>query len=340
MSSAGLISFLFQHRKLLTWISLIAALLSSAVSLLLENKYKSSVILFPTMTNSISKALISDRVGNKDDVLALGEEEQAEQMLQILNSDEIRNRIIAKYDLMAHYDIDQEGKYKFTELFREYNSNISFRRTEFMSVEIEVLDRSPDTAALIANDIANLLDTVKSRMQKVVAREALKIVEDEYNFMVAYMQTMEDSLNMIRALGVHDPESQAEVLTQELAIATRENNQRAVEKIQEKLDILSKFGGVYVSIRDNFEWDRKQLGFLKAKYAEAKIDAERSLESKFVVNWAQPAEKKSYPIRWLIVVTSTVGTFLFGVLLIIAFTGLRSLRIREKVGRLTGQDNA
>lgn len=330
MSSSGIIVFLYNYRKLFIGITLAAAVISAVVSLMIEEKFKSSVILFPTTTNSISKALIADKFGGKDDVLELGEEEEAEQMLQILKSDEIRNRIVQKYDLMNHYDIDQDDKYKYTKLFKEYESNISFHRTEFMSVEIEVLDRNPDTAAMIANNIANLLDTVKNRMQKEIARAALTIVQDEYNFMLAYMQEMEDSLNAIRAMGVHDPESQAEVLTQELAIATRLNNDRAAEKIQEKLDLLSKYGGIYVSIRDNFEWDRKQLSFLKSKYAEAKIDAERSLEHKFVVNWAQPAEKKSYPIRWLIVVTSSIATFLLSIFLVITFQSIKSLRLRDK----------
>ena len=255
-------------------------------------------------------------------------------MIQILNSDNIRDSIVKKYDLISHYDIDPEDKFKNTKLFREYNSNISFRRTEFMSVEIEVLDKDPQLAANIANDIANLHDFVKDRMQKKIAIEALKIVEDEYNYMIVYMQTLEDSLNKIRAMGIHDPEAQAEVLTRELAIAMRQNNQIAVDKIQERLDVISKYGGIYVSIRDNFEWDRKQLSFLKGKYAEAKIDAERSLDHKFVVNWAVPAEKKSYPIRWLIVVTSTIATFLLAIFLAITFQSIKSLRLRDKAAKV------
>ena len=123
------------------------------------------------------------------------------------------------------------------------------------------------------------------------------------------------------------------MLTRELAIAIREDKPKAIDAIQEKLDVLSKYGGAYVSIRDNFEWDRKQLSYLKAKYSEAKIDAEKSLEHKFVVNNAHPAEKKSYPIRWLIVVTSTLGAFLLSIFLIITFQSLKSLRLKDKAAK-------
>lgn len=329
-NSGNLIAFLFRHRKLLITVTLIAAVVSAIVSLLIENKYKSTVVLFPTTTNSISKALIADNFGGKDDVLELGEEEEAEQMLQVLNSDEIKNRIIEKYDLMKHYDIDTTDKYKYTKLSNQYESNISFERTEFMSVKVEVLDRDPDTAALIANDIAALIDTVKNRMLKQIAREALKIVEDEYFGMQHDMRVLEDSLDKIRSYGVHDPEAQSEVLTDQLAVAIIAGNKNAVKEIEEKLDLLAKYGGAYSSIRDNFEWDRKQLSFVKAKYAEAKIDAERSLEHKFIVSHAVPAEKKSYPIRWLIVVTSSVATFLFTIICILVYNSIRELRIREK----------
>ncbi len=50
--------------------------------------------MFPVATNSISKVLISQNSGIKEDILGIGEEEQAEQMLQMLNSNMIRDRII------------------------------------------------------------------------------------------------------------------------------------------------------------------------------------------------------------------------------------------------------
>src|SRR4051794_25981718 len=53
--------------------------------------YRSSVVLFPTATNSISKALLDGNNSERQDILAFGQEEQVEQMIQMLNSDQIRN---------------------------------------------------------------------------------------------------------------------------------------------------------------------------------------------------------------------------------------------------------
>lgn len=326
LNSENLVVFLYRHRKPLITISFLGAVVAAVISLMIQNKYESKVVMFPTSTNTISKALIGESSPNQAGLLEFGEEEQAEQMLQILNSDEIRDRITKKYDLGRHYDIEPDDEFRKTKLQKEYESNINFKRTEFMSVEITVLDHDPDTAALIANDIAALMDSVRNRMRKEVAVPALQIVEEEYVGMQNYIKGLEDSLNVLRSYGVTDYESQTEVFNDQLAIAISKNNTKAVKALEQKLEVLQKYGGAYVSIRDYLEYLKKQQSFLRSKYQEAKVDAERELESKFIVNNAYPAEKKSYPIRWLIVVISTVATFLLTLFFLLIRDSLKEVR--------------
>ena len=164
-----MIPLIVKWKKTLLTITGIAFLVSILVSLLIDEKYESTVVLFPASTTNISKTLLTERGFDDKSLLEFGEEEQAEQLLQILNSDAIRNRIIEKYDLLTHYEIDQVQKYKMTKLYDEYDANISFKRTPFMSVEISVLDRNADVASNIANDIAALVDTAINSMRKKIA---------------------------------------------------------------------------------------------------------------------------------------------------------------------------
>jgi len=319
--------FLFKWRKLLIIICIAAAVISAGISLLIKNKYVSSVVLFPTSTNAVSKALISSQYGAKEDIMAFGEEKEAEQMLQVLNSNEIRQRIIQKFNLLEHYDIDPESKFKNTRLYETYNENISFNRTEYMAVEIKVVDEDPQMAADIANEIANLYDTVKNDLQKQRSLEGFKIVEGAYKELEADIIRKEDSLSILRSKGVQDYESQAERLYEGLAREIGNGNQRAVSQIQERLDTLAKYGSAYVSLRDGLEHDKKQLSDLKGKFEEAKVDAESSLPQKFVVDYAFKAEKKSYPVRWLIVVISTFATLLTSIILIILYENFRKFKL-------------
>lgn len=317
LNSENLILFFYKWRKPLFVIATLAIVISSVVSLFIQDKYQSKVVLFPTTTSSISKALLSEHNTNKEDILKFGEDEEVEQMLQILHSDEIRNKIIEKYDLANHYGIDKNAKFRKTKLQKEYESNVNFSKTKFMSVEISVLDYSADTASFIANDISAYIDTVKNRMRREIAVQAFLIVEKRYNDQKKYINNLEDSLTVLRKLGVIDYESQAERITEQMAIAILQGKTKAIKLLEEKLTVLSEYGGAYVSIRDELEFEKKQLTNIHAKYEEVKVDAENNLQHKFVVNRAFSAEKKTYPIRWLIVFFSTIATVLIAMFIIL-----------------------
>jgi capsular polysaccharide biosynthesis protein len=321
--SGNLLDLIIKWRKHLIIVGVAAILISAAASFMITPKYKSSVIMFPAQTSSIAKAIISENNNGKDDILKFGEEEDAEQMLQILNSDDIRGRVCQKYNLMNHYGIDSTAKYKNTLLFKEYEDNIKFERTEFMSVKITVLDKEPKMAAAIANDIAALLDSTKNKMQRARASEGLKIVGKAYWDMIQETNRMNDSLDALRRLGINDYETQASVYNEQYAIAIAKGNMSGARSLEEKLKVLSQYGGAYVSIRDKMELQIKQLQVMKIKYEEAKVDAEQTLPHKFIVNRAYESEKKAYPIRWLIVVSSTLATLFFALLAILLLENLQ-----------------
>ena len=328
--STNLIVYLYNWRLPLMIVSLVAAILAAIFSgpSFIDPLYESTVTVFPSTTNSLSKALLPQKFASRgQDILEFGKEEEAEQLLQILNTDEIRDSIIRKYDLMQHYDIDTDGKYAKTELYRTFASNISFRRTEFMSVEISVLDTDPDTAALIANDIVVLLDMVKNRIQRERANQGLRIIEGEYLGLKRELEVLEDSLTLLRYKGVHDYEAQSSVFNEQLATAIIENAPaKSIRALEQKLDTLAKYGGTYVSIRDELVYLKEEVVKLKTAYDQAKVDVSQSLPATFRVNNAYPAEKKKYPIRWLVVALSMLGAFTATLIAILIWDTIRSSR--------------
>ncbi|CAN5339641.1 hypothetical protein BH09BAC5_BH09BAC5_20220 [soil metagenome] len=324
--STSLFEFFWRWRKQLIIIGFSAAVVSAAITYVIHERFKSTVIMFPVQSNAISKALLTDDNSGKNDVLQFGEEEQAEQLIQILNSDEIRTRICDKFELMKHYRIDPNDRYKNTRLYEMYSDNISFKRTEFMSVKIEVLDEDPKIAAEIANTIGDLLDSTKTRMQRDRANQAFEIVESEYLRKKGDVDLMTDSIHKINELGIYDYESQSEVTSEQYAIALSKGDASAIKRLGDQLKIIAQYGSAYMAVRENLYIAREQLGLLKKKYEEAKIDAEAVLTYKFIVNRAFPAERKSYPVRWLIVAVSTISSLVFGVLLLILFDNIRKIR--------------
>jgi uncharacterized protein involved in exopolysaccharide biosynthesis len=101
------------------------------------------------------------------------------------------------------------------------------------------------------------------------------------------------------------------------AIALSSGNLANANYIKQRLDELAKYGSTYNSLIKQHEDEIKQLVFLKTKLVEARVDAYNDLPHKYVVNPAQVSEKKSYPVRWLIVVLSGIASFIFALFFIL-----------------------
>ncbi len=332
-TSTHLLVFLHKWHRLYLGIIILSVLLSSIFSApyFIPPQYKSVVVMFPTASNSISKALLNTRSNVEKDILEFGEDEQIEQMLQILNSNTIRDSIIQLFDLSHHYRIKDKDPYHNTKLFKEYESNVRFRKTENSAVKIVVYDEDAQVAADMANTIADLYDVVKNNMKRQRALQGFTIVEKEYLKLKSEIAAKEDSLGVLRRLGVHDYESQSEMINRQLAMEIAKNkNSVAVKSLEAKLELLAQYGGAYVSLRDALLHDKKHLSELKLKYEEAKVDAEQNLPQKFVVSKAYKAEKKSYPIRWLIVVMTTLGAVFLITLILLLMEQLKKLPIKKK----------
>lgn len=314
--AVDLILYFWNKRIPIIIVGFATAIISAVVSLCITEKYKSEVILFPSAAGSVSQDLLSISSMGKS-ILRLGEDEELDQLMQVLQSDQIRNRVIQKFDLMNHYKVKMDSKYPYTQLYQKYDKNIVIKPTKFLSVKITVLDTDPQLAADIANEISNLVDTVKNGMQHEKALQALQLVENEYNVLKQDIELREDSLNTLRKKGIVDYEKQAEALSNALGVALSNGQNKAADEIQKRLDKIGEIGGPYIDIYNQLLFDKERISDLKTKLAEAQIDARQNLPQKYVVNKATVAEKKSYPVRWLIVVTSTLSVVILFMLCLI-----------------------
>jgi uncharacterized protein involved in exopolysaccharide biosynthesis len=304
-SSVDLLIYIWKKRFILIGVGLFAGIASIIISLLITPMFQSSVIMFPTSNASISKDLLSQSYSGRPDVHGFGEEEQAEQLLQILNSEPIRGRIIQKYNLMGHYEIKASEKFPFTRLYKMYQANIKFGLTEYMSVEISVRDKDPEYAANIANDISNLVDTVYNNMKKQRTMEAFLLVEREYLEAVHNLSTLRDSIDWL-----------SEKVSENLRISGDPTN-NLIKAIAEN-------GGLYITMVNLVRFETAVVSDLSRKYSEARLEAEQNLPHKFVVEQAYPSEKKAYPKKSLIVMVSTFSSLLLALIVLIVSDNIKA----------------
>lgn len=143
--------------RLLAIVFVVAAIVSAAVAWLIKPYYKSSAVIFPTSSNRISKAIMDYHYSL--DFMDYGIERDCEYAIQILSSKRMQQAVCDHFNLMEHYAIP-EGPHRQFKLEKQYRSNITVKRTEFLGVEIGVLDQDPEWAAMIANYMAAMYDTL------------------------------------------------------------------------------------------------------------------------------------------------------------------------------------
>jgi capsular polysaccharide biosynthesis protein len=308
-------SIIWLKRRPLIIVSIITVILSSIFSgpFFIKPKFKSEVIFYPTTINSIGNAMFTDLTQRQADPLAFGEEEEAENALQLLNSSALQGRIVRNFDLMNHYRID--SKSPLTDLAKKMAKNIQFKRTRHLAVSITVLDEDPIKSAEIANGIAILYDSVKTKIQKQVSLEALQIVKDEFKNKEAEVWDLRTRLKELGQKGITNYEEQSRAISEELYKAV---SQAKINSLKKQQNELAKYAGEFTYLNETLILELESLSKLRKRFEKAKVDVEKTLPQKFVLTSASPAEKKSYPIRWLIVlVVTAVVTFSSIVVLLI-----------------------
>lgn len=330
LSSANLFLFLFKWWKPIVILCFIAAVGSAIASFIIEEKFKSTVVMFATPQHSIGEQFYEEQ--KKEDLLAFGEKEDAERLLQILNSDKIRNRIIQKYNLWEHYEIEKTDPGANTLMAKEYNSNVSSKLTKFGSIQTEVLDKSDTLAALMANDIALLLDSVSNQLRNERAMEAFQYAKGSLEQVQGEIQVLEDSMSVIRELGVYDYFAQIETLNEQYGIAIVKGQPKRAQEIKDQMDHISQYGNIYNKLDALLESAYEREEVLKRRYDLMYLDATSKLPSKFVVDYAAVSDKKAYPVRWLIVVMSVAATFVLSIIGILALQNIQQLKTQGKLG--------
>ena len=325
--TGNLILYLWKRKIPLIIITLAAAIISTLISFNITPKFRSSVVLFPASESPVSKSLLQANFQDRIGILGFGDEDQLERILQVLHSDDIRDHIIDHYKLMEHYEIDPDGPFPLTKLFGEYSSNIKFKRTEFNSIVIEVMDKEPQMAADIANDIATQIDSTMNRMKRERAMKAFLLVEKEYLNSARRARELNDSLSIINKKGVVTYDAQFERLTEAYGKAIIENNDEATIIIEGKMEELQNYTGPFVYYWNMWSNEAIRVRDLKAKYIEAKTETELTLSHVFVLDKAYKAEKKAYPKKSIIVMVATFATFVLAVMAFLFFESfLRKLR--------------
>ncbi len=321
-NAIDLLDFIWKYKKVFIIVGIVSAVIASVVALLMEERYLSTVTLYPAKASAVT---FSEITTEDQSVSKFGEEEEAEQMLQILGSEPIRNNVIHKFNLMEHYEIKPTDKYKNTKLAKTYSDRINFERNNKGAVLIKVMDKSPDTAAMIANHIAGLFDSIKNNMIHQRAVPDFEIKKSKLEKLQQEMKSLMDTMSVLTSMGVVTNEAY-QGLTEAMMNAKDAETRNEYKK---KLKMTEKYGSVLHSFQVKVEFLAERISTMETVYEQAETDAYSNISHKFVVETATPSEKKAYPIRWLIVVVSTFVAVFFTFIVLLFSEKIKELKSRE-----------
>lgn len=327
-SSESLLAFIFRKWKPLLIIGILAMAGSVAVSLYMPEKFKAQVILFPSQNNNLSRALLSQQSDDTKDFLAFGEDNNADQLLQVLRSDALMYALEKKFNLINYYNLqDKWDKYY---LFKGYyNDLFEYSVTEYESLEITVYDHNPHMAADLANAAAFLADSIMRQILTFRAQAAYRIVKNEYDSAVAVTNRLNDSMNFYHNLGILQWPYQLKALTAGYADAVVKGNAEAIKVLSDKLKTFQQYGSGFLTLSNELEGNYEWFKQARASYMQAQINARQSIPSFFVVDKAIAADRKTYPIRGLVVAIGTFAALFFSLVVMLLMNRLKKAGIKN-----------
>ncbi|MDQ3050682.1 MAG: hypothetical protein M3Q95_07340 [Bacteroidota bacterium] len=291
------------HLILITIISIILAIIFSSESFV-KPKFKSSAIAYPS------------------NLVPYSTESPTEQMLQLFESDEIRDELISDFKLFEHYGIDTTDKFPLTNLYGQMSENIKIDKTKFESVEIEVLDTDPVIASRMVDSLLAKMHKKARLLQREKSGEVVVILKHQLDHKRSEMDSMEKALMDIRTkYGILDFENQVKAFSKVYysELASGRASVGGNRPIDNAMNGLLNKGGEYVSLSEHLWRVRGTYNDLKIQYESAFKDLSKELTYSNIVTRPVPAEKKSYPVRSLIVIMFTGSMLLLAFIILVIY---------------------
>jgi len=305
-SFSMLLDIIVRRFKLLAIVALIAIVGATIFSspFFITPKYKSTAIVYPI------------------NLKAYGNESLTEQLLQLFQSTDIRDSVITKFDLVSVYKLNPSSSGFKHNLYNEYLDHVVVSKTNYESVKIEVLDESPERAQSIAFEIIYQLNSKARRLKKKEAQEKLNLAAGMLDYQRSYLDSINRQLTKLReGNGLLDYQIQTERVTEGYMKMLGQSgvNKDNLQEVRKMLQDLKDNGGLFMALTQMSELGHEQYNELYIEYQEVLKELKQEYSYTDVIVNPEIADKKAYPVRWLIVASTVLSVLLFALFILLLF---------------------
>jgi capsular polysaccharide biosynthesis protein len=301
----NLLETLWKWKKHLIAVGALAIVFSAifSSSTFIKPKYKSVARIYPS-----------------NNIYTFSDESESEQLLEIINSQDIKLKVIDVFNLGEVYKISKEDPQYMTYMLAEFNDNVSFKKTEYETVEIQVLDTDPQRACTMCDSIIKFVDEKVRSMHSIKYYEVVEIAKKDLNKINSEIDSVSASLNELRKdYRILDYDTQVKEITKGMVkvLTEQKKNTAGGKEIDQWMKNLSEKGGDFVFLKSQLENLYNQRDSVKQAYDWSLSNAQKKIIYAQPVQKPIVADKKSYPVRWLIVLASTFAALFISLLVIL-----------------------
>ncbi|MBK9292600.1 MAG: hypothetical protein IPM52_13390 [Bacteroidetes bacterium] len=303
-NSTSLVRLVYRWRLHLAIITIGAALLGAIFSgpFFITPLFRSEAIAYPANINSYS------------------DESETEQMLQILQSQDITDSMIARFNLMEVYKISPNYKYWRSALLDEFRQNVKVRKTPYEAISITVRDRDPERASAMADEMLRLYDQKVASLHKAKYKEVVEMYEMQLNKKQAVIDSLQNRLYQLATehglidYGAQSQEIMRGYLRTVYGTTTANINTKAVEELKKNIE---KHGGELITVTQMLVEESRTYVTIKLDYEQALRFYNAKLTYSNIISKPFPSDKKAFPVRWVIVAFSALGALLLSLMVLV-----------------------
>jgi capsular polysaccharide biosynthesis protein len=303
-SNSYLLKLLGANGKIIFIVALLSGIAAAffSSSIFITPKFKSTAVLYPSNISPYSN------------------ESQTEQMVQLLQSADIRNKVIGNLDLFKHYHIDINNPQKNSYVTYVFTENVSISKTEFESIEINVLDEDPAMAVKIVEKLISYTD---EKIRNIHKQKSLEVVEVNRQIFSEIKNQIDSVDSLIRVYhreyGLLDYYIQTKEAQKYFFKSVEKNNQNLRKESNKLLTNLGEHGHDFIFLADKAAALRRSYGVQVEEYFKSLRDYQKVFTYNNIISKPIVSDKKAYPVRWIIVSMSMLSSVFLCMILLLFF---------------------
>lgn len=270
----------------------IAGVGSAIVAIIMPSYYKSTSIFYPYNPKLSDPRTLYVKDVNYN---IFGKGDDLDRIISIANSSEIHRDMINEFDLFEHYNIDT-GATAMTLALEEFEGNFSIIRNDQGALEVSIYDQDEKLASDMVKIIVGKINYINIETIRKNNQKLLGVYENHMKERQREVKNLQDSLMVLRE------KYQLFVPLSKLSLSDMKSfsTNRGVDEISSMEVQLEHVNIEYVTVKES--------------YTQTKSTLDNFVQSLFIVEEAIPAEKKSKPVRWLIVLSALIIAFFLSTL--------------------------